>query len=110
MVSKKTSTKRRKSSAKLIPHDPTKSLKNRKVVLKVLIECLVENDLETFEDVLVSYLRVTSKTRLSKQSGIGRRTLYDLIEKQPFNPGLKTVGALLNTIRKDERALRQKTG
>lgn len=73
--------------------------KDPKLVKGTLIECLMMNDIEAFRDVLIAHIQVTSKVELVRQTGIGRRTLYDLIdENKEFNPSLKTVGALLESI------------
>ncbi len=62
---------------------PSKRLRNRKVVLEILIESLIANDLETFRDVLVSHLRAVSKTDFARQTGLGRQTVYDILRKTP---------------------------
>ena len=79
--------------------NPSKGLENPKEILKALIECLKENDLESFEDILIAHLRTVSKTRLQQKSGLGRQTLYDLIQgKREFNPTLKTIGGLFKAL------------
>jgi DNA-binding phage protein len=107
MAKKKTSG-RQKGSLKtplgvalgLERHDPAAGpLKDPKVVREVLIDALMQNDLDTFQDVLIAHLRVTSKSRLAARSGLGRQTLYDLISpEREFNPTLSTLGALLKAI------------
>jgi len=73
--------------------------KNKKLVRETLVECLLMNDMEALRDVLIAHIQSTSKTELVKKTGVGRRTLYDLMdETKEFNPGIKTVGALLNSI------------
>ncbi|MGZ3789793.1 MAG: hypothetical protein ACXVLQ_14785 [Bacteriovorax sp.] len=57
-----------------------------------------ENDIETFKDVLISHLRAVSKTELSRATGLGRRTLYDLMDDKKFDPRLSTLSALLSKI------------
>ena len=93
----KTSGGPKKSSPKLSKHDPTKTLKNRKQVLKTLIRCLVEDDIESFQDVLVAYLKIRSKAEVMKETNLPRQTLYDL-EKKPFNPTLATLGPILKSL------------
>lgn len=84
---------------KLTKHDYTKTLKDRKLVLEALLDCLVYNDLETFQDVLVAHLRTVSKTKFAAETRIGRQTLYDLLDdKKPFNPTLTTLGSILKNL------------
>jgi DNA-binding phage protein len=98
----KTSKKPRNSSQiSLKKHVPftSKELKNRKLVLETLIDCLQTGDLDSFRDVLISHLITSNKSKLAKKAGIGRRTLYDLMDpKKEFNPELSTVAALIRTI------------
>ncbi|MBI2522436.1 MAG: hypothetical protein HYV97_18595 [Bdellovibrio sp.] len=70
-----------------------------KVIRGILVEALLDNDVETFRDVLVAHLRAISKVKLAQKTGLGRQTLYDLIdEKKEFNPTLSTLGTILEAI------------
>lgn len=95
----KTSVRRKKSLVKLIEHDPSVSLKNRKAVLDALIQCLLEDDVDTFRDGLIAYLRTASKTNLATKTKIGRQTLYDLMdEKKTVNPTLSTLAPIFKSL------------
>ena len=95
----KTSAKRKGSSVKLTEHDYSKTLKERKLVLETLLDCLVRNDLETFQDVLIAHLRTISKSKLAAETKLGRQTLYDLLdEKKPFNPTLSTLSSIFKSL------------
>ena len=74
-------------------------LKNPKLVSETLLECIRTGDLESFRDVLISYLMSANKTSLAKKAGIGRRTLYDIMDqKKKFNPELSTVSAVIRAL------------
>jgi DNA-binding phage protein len=95
----KTSGKRKSSSLKLVEHDYSKTLSDRKLVLETLLECLVQNDVDTFQDVLVAHLRTVSKSKLAVETKLGRQTIYDLLnEKKKFNPTLTTLSSILKTL------------
>lgn len=96
----KTSKKLKVSSLKTLKEFKPKQalLLNKKLVAEVLVECLLKNDIQTFQDILVSHLRTLSKTDLANQTGLGRRTLYDLIEGKNFDPRLSTLSSLLSKI------------
>ncbi|MGK5083482.1 hypothetical protein WDW37_09270 [Bdellovibrionota bacterium FG-1] len=67
-----------------------------KLVAETLLECIKTGDLESFRDVLSAHLMVANKMQLAKKAGLGRRTLYDLVDrKQNFNPELSTVSAII---------------
>jgi len=41
----------------------------------------------------------TNKLRLAKQAGLGRRTIYDIMDpKKKFNPELSTVSAVIRAL------------
>jgi DNA-binding phage protein len=96
----KISKKPKASSKKVLKEFKPKQslLLDKTLVAEVLVDCLLKNDVQTFQDVLVSHLRALSKTDLAKQTGLGRRTLYDLIEGKNFDPRLSTLSSLLSKI------------
>jgi DNA-binding phage protein len=90
--SRKTTFEKHESSA-------SKELADKKLVRKILIEALTSNDMDTFQDVLVGYIRTSSKMALSKKTSLGRTTLYDLIDpEKPFNPTLDTIGKIFEEL------------
>jgi DNA-binding phage protein len=94
--------KQKKSKAlSLKVHVPFKSdiLKNIKVVTDTLFDCIKTGDIETFREVLAAHLMTVNKTEFAKKAGLGRRTIYDLLDpKKEFNPELSTVSALIQAI------------
>jgi DNA-binding phage protein len=97
-----TSKKRKGSGLKsLKEYQPFSSpaLKDPKIVSEALLECIKTGDLEAFREVLISYLITANKMSLAKKAGIGRRTLYDLLDpKKKFNPELSTVSAVIRAL------------
>ena len=101
----KTSGKQRKSlrtSKKMVlmKHDTSHAgFGDAKKIKAILIQALMEDDLETFKDVLIAHIRAMSKTELSARSKLGRQTLYDLVdESKEFNPTLSTLGSILKAM------------
>lgn len=102
-MAKNATLKRQKKYGKksIKAHVPFKSpeLKKSDLVIETLLECIKSNDMETFRDVLVSHLLTLNKLQTAKKAGIGRRTLYDLIDpKKEFNPELSTIAALMQAL------------
>ena len=97
-----TSKKQRKSGIKFLrAHEPfaSKELKNSHLVAETLLECIKSGDMESFREVLMSHLRTVNKVDIAKKAGIGRRTLYDLIDpKKEFNPELSTISAVIRAL------------
>jgi DNA-binding phage protein len=102
MAKIETLKKQKKSGTKsLTAHVPftSQELKSPKLVSETLLECIRSGDLESFRDVLVVYLMTANKTTLAKKAGIGRRTLYDIMDpKKKFNPELSTVSAVIRAL------------
>ena len=52
-----------------------------------LLDCIKTGDIATFREVLAAHLMTVNKSVYAKKIGIGRRTLYDLLDpKKEFNP------------------------
>jgi DNA-binding phage protein len=97
-----TSGKRKKSGTKsLRAHESfaSKELKNPHLVAETLLECIKTGDMRSFREVLISHMMTVNKVRIAKKAGIGRRTLYDLIDpKKDFNPELSTISAVIRAL------------
>lgn len=98
----KTSKKPRKSVKKFLKvHTPfsSKELKDPKVLVEALLDCIKSGDLEAFQEVLIAHLMTVNKSEIAKRSGVGRRTLYDLMDpKKEFNPSLATLAAVIRSL------------
>jgi DNA-binding phage protein len=82
-------------------HGPfsSKELKDPHLVAETLLECIKTGDIESFREVLMAHLMTVNKAAIAKKAGIGRRTLYDLIDlKKDFNPELSTISALIRAL------------
>ncbi len=97
-----TSGKRKKSGTKsLKAHVPfaSKELRDPHLVAETLLECIKTGDVESFREVLMAHMMTVNKAAIAKKAGIGRRTLYDLIDPhKPFNPELSTISAVIRAL------------
>lgn len=74
-------------------------LKDSQLVIDTLLECIKTGDIDSFREVLTAHLLTVNKVKFAKKSGLGRRTIYDLINPdRKFNPELTTVSALIKAI------------
>ncbi|MEI6789764.1 MAG: hypothetical protein WCK42_01110, partial [Myxococcaceae bacterium] len=72
---------------------------NSHLVAETLLDCIRTGDLEAFREVMTAHLMTTNKMAIAKKAGIGRRTLYDLMDfKKSFNPELSTVSAVIQAL------------
>ncbi len=82
-------------------HVPFKSdiLRDTDLIIEVLLDCIRTDDLDTFREVLAAHLMTVNKVELAKKAGLGRRTLYSLIDlKKEFNPELSTLSSLIKAL------------
>jgi len=69
------------------------------MVREILADCILNKDMDTFQDVFLAYIRSQSKSKLAEKSNLGRQTLYDLLnDKKTFNPECETLRSLLKVI------------
>ncbi|MBX2987047.1 MAG: hypothetical protein KF802_04035 [Bdellovibrionaceae bacterium] len=97
-----TSKKQKKSGKKsLLVYEPftSKELKNSALVAETLLDCIKTNDMSAFREVLIAHLMTVNKSEVAKKAGIGRRTLYDLMDpNKKFNPELATISAVIRAL------------
>jgi DNA-binding phage protein len=101
----KATTKKQKDLGKRsgLAKTPSKitGIQDPSLVGKTLLECIQAGDLNAFRDILTSHIMRSNKVLLAKKSGLGRQTLYDLIDpKRDFNPALATVAAVMRGLAK----------
>lgn len=67
---------------------------NEQKVGAALLECLVDNDTETFIEILDSYLRV-NRLQVAKKTNLSRSTIQKVFSKNG-NPTLKTLAKIVH--------------
>ncbi len=73
--------------------------KDSELVSETLAECIRAGDVDSFRSVLASYITNCNKLRFSQKTGLGRQTLYDILDPtKSFNPALATVAAIMRGI------------
>jgi len=108
MTKKKTSKKRGfsleniplrklKAGAKATRVNSAARLKDQELLFKALWECLVEQDIESFKEVLRGHLEAVNKKQFAKNSKISRRTLYRTLSAEG-NPTLKSISNVIHAL------------
>jgi DNA-binding phage protein len=72
-------------------------LRNIDLLFQSLWECLVQNDIESFKEILQAHLEATNKEALIRRTKISRRTLYRMLSPEG-NPTLENVGKILQAL------------
>lgn len=102
MAKQKILKKPKRSEKKLLKaYEPftSKELQDSNLIVETLLECIKTGDLDTFQELLIAHLMTTNKSAIAKKAGIGRRTLYDLLDlKKEFNPELSTISAVIRAL------------
>ena len=77
-------------------HDSKASefFKNKNEVAKALLECLIDNDTETFMEILDAYLSV-NRTQIAQRTKLTRATVTQAFSKKG-NPTLKTIAKIVH--------------
>jgi len=96
-----------KRTAKNVKHIPDNQIDysdipastDANLVSETLLECIKTGDLESFREVLVAHLMSANNSEIAKIAGVGRRTIYDIIDiKKDFNPELSTASAIIRAL------------
>ena len=79
---------------KLTIFNPDEFFENDKDVAQALFQCLLENDTETYMEILDSYLRV-NRTQVAQSADLSRSTVSLALSKKG-NPTLKTIAKIVH--------------
>lgn len=85
------------SKAKVFRVRSASRLVDQELVFRAFWRRLVEQDLESFKEVLRAHLEAVNKGRLAKRSRTSRRTLYRLLSPQG-NPALKSISNVIHAL------------
>lgn len=77
--------------------NPRKVMSDKKFIAEALWECLKEDDVESFKEILRTHLEATNKDELSKKTGIARRTLFRMLSPEG-NPTLENVSKIVHAL------------
>ena len=77
--------------------DAAKNMMDKKYISKALWNCLVEDDVEGFKDILKTYLEFINKDEFSKETGISRRTLFRMLSEEG-NPTLTNISKIVHRL------------
>jgi probable addiction module antidote protein len=86
-----------KKGVKTIKDNSMESLKDKQGVREALSECLFDDDMEGFKEILKAHLEVRNISNFTKETGLPRKTIYKILEPDS-NPTLKNIAKLLNKL------------
>lgn len=88
-------SKQGRARAKSLPEVDTKSsFRDKELVGKSILECLIDNDPENFMNILESFVSVNKK-RVAESADIARATVHNAFSKKG-NPTLKTIAKIVH--------------
>jgi len=82
------------NTKKLIPWAPEDSFTDHQKVGAALLECLIDNDTESFIEIFDSYLRI-NRLQVAKNANMARSTVQLALSKTG-NPTLKTLAKIVH--------------
>ncbi len=80
--------------SKLRDSKASEFFKNKNEVAKALLECLIDNDTESFMEILDAYLSV-NRTKIAERTNLTRATITQAFSKKG-NPTLKTIAKIVH--------------
>lgn len=82
------------SGAQVYEWDPSAELLDEADLAQALFQCLKDEDIESFKEILSAHLDAKVKTRLAKKYGLSARTMFEALSVDG-NPSLKTIAKLV---------------
>ncbi len=86
-----------KSKKGLTPFDPDKILADKNKVAVAILQSFMENDPDAIIEILDGHIQAVNKAKFSKNAGISRSTLYDMLEGRK-NPTLRVLTQCIHEI------------
>jgi len=83
-----------KNASKFKEYDPTTRLLDKKSLGSAIVECLMDNDPEGIIEMIEDYLDTLNKSKISKDSGVSRSTVYTFLKGK--NPTIKTLAKIVS--------------
>ncbi len=84
-----------KPNAKVITVSASKRLSNKDLIFQSLWECLIEQDLTSFKEILRAHIEAVGVEELTKKSKTSKRTIYRTLSENG-NPTLKSISQILS--------------
>lgn len=86
-----------KTDAKVSKVSSVARLKDQELVFRAFWQCLVEQDLDSFKDILRGHMEAVNKQQLAKRSKTSRRTLHRALSPDG-NPTLKNISSIIHAL------------
>lgn len=83
--------------AKVYRATSARRLKDQELVFRAFWECLVEQDIDSFKEILRSHLEAVNKRQFAKKSRTSRRTLHRILSPEG-NPTLKNISSIIHAL------------
>lgn len=89
--------RRLKPGARVRKVSSASRLKDEELVFRAFWQCLVEQDIESFKEILGSHLEAVNKESFAKKSRTSRRTLHRILSPEG-NPTLKNISSVIHAL------------
>lgn len=90
-------TRRLKAKSGLSSPSSARRLQDQELVFRAFWQCLVEQDIDSFKEILRGHLDAVNKETLAKRSRTSRRTLYRILSPEG-NPTLKSISSVIHAL------------
>ncbi len=72
-------------------------LKDQELAFRAFWQCLVDQDIESFKEILRSHLEAVNKVSFAKKTKTSKRTLHRILSSEG-NPTLKNISSVLHAL------------
>jgi DNA-binding phage protein len=86
-----------RTGAKVCRVSSASRLKDSELVFRAFWQCLVEQDIESFKEILRNHLEAVNKQQFAKRSKTSRRTLHRILSPEG-NPTLKNISSIIHAL------------
>jgi DNA-binding phage protein len=89
--------RRLKPAASVVKANSSRRLQDQELVFRAFWQCLVEQDIESFKEILRGHLDAVNKKKFAGKSQTSRRTLHRILSPEG-NPTLKSISNVIHAL------------
>jgi len=89
--------RRLKSKSRVLKVSSLSRLADKNLIFESLWECLIDQDLDSFKEILKSHIDAVGMSELSKKTKASKRTMYRTLSEEG-NPTLKSISRIVSAL------------
>ena len=90
-------TRKLRSDAKTHRVSSSARLRDQELAFKAFWECLIDQDIDSFKEILRGHLEAVNKEQFAKKAKTSKRTLHRILSPEG-NPTLKNISSVIHAL------------